>query len=115
MSGRDERKISIYPPECPVCHKCHEWILGGRMWILTEESMNKRGLQYPVIATGIARLYQVSNDYVVCVTRIGFKTHTKFWSHTKTYHAIMKAFRANSGKPYNRTVSGSEISDVWER
>ena len=47
MSGIDEQ--SKHAPECPQCGHCNEWFLGGQQWLLTEASMEKRGLVYPLV------------------------------------------------------------------
>jgi hypothetical protein len=114
MSGRDERKSGIYPPECPQCHNCKEWNIGNNTWILTEKAMRKRGLKYPVINLAYSGSPRADKDCVTCIGYGRSVCRTKFGFDTKIYKAVMKAFHANHGKLYHKSSNmRSVISDEW--
>lgn len=114
MSGKDERKVNIYPPDCPYCHRCAEWYIGGGTWIMTKKSMKRRGLEYPVIVISQNEAPQNDRNFVMCVEMVGTpRCRTKFDPNTDIYKAVIKAFKANCGKPYHEDGLRGNVSNVW--
>lgn len=112
MSGKDERKITIYPPDCPNCLNTDEWYIGYNTWILTERAMKRRGLQFPVLNLNRSGVPQVNGYDVKCSKHERPFCNAAFFPDSDIYKAVIKAFRANYGKLYHRRISG-ETDNEW--
>lgn len=109
MSGKDERRINKYPPDCPKCIKCHEWYLTGSTWILTERSMNRRALKHPVIC--FSKMPVRNFTEIKCLS-----CHTVYGSNTKIFEDVSLAYKNNYGDLYHRSPHCNGVrSDVWQR
>lgn len=110
MSGRDERKINKYPPECPNCIiKCHEWFLGESTWIIPEKQISLRNLRYPVICFGITPITRITE--IVCQG-----CGRRFYEGDETFYAVVKAYKNNYGDPYHKDLDlNGRIADEWKR
>lgn len=109
MSGKDERKINKYPPDCPICFNCHEWYLGKYTWILTKKSMNKRSLKYSVICLRTRPIISIVS--IECV-------HCKrtYRRNDKIFHDVVQAYRNNRGDLYHLNLDpNGRTSNVWPR
>lgn len=113
MSGKDERKGGIFPPECPVCGNCYEWYIGRNTWILTEKSMKKRGLLYPVIRYSSTGVPVADNTYIHCAGDMASVCGRKFYYGSKTHKGVIGAFYRNHGKPYHRSIRREAIDNEW--
>ncbi len=111
MSGNDERMELIYAPECE-CGQCNEWSTDKYVWILTKRSLLLRHIAYPVITFDMDKKF----SYLEALANITYikcqNCKKKYERGSEKFEAVMRAFRANAGKPICRGVRGDTF--LWK-